>query len=236
MAARGNASLGAAPAVLPPRGGSTATAGPLRAASAAPTATPALLAAALSALSRGWGDACAAPPPASASASSAAAPILSLEGARAALRALPASSPLAALADGPLRDALAACGAVCIRGVYVPPTLAVAQGAAGAEALAEASAAAAAAASAPAAAAASAPSLAPPSSLADAAYRLMLEVLSDRPSFRKTDLQSAIKAASLPAGAAAGDAAAALSEAQLARVVKVLCRSRGNQWCLKDVN
>ena len=228
MAARGNASLGAAPAVLPPRGGSTATAGPLRAASAAPTATPALLAAALSALSRGWGDACAAPPPASASASSAAAPILSLEGARAALRALPASSPLAALADGPLRDALAACGAVCIRGVYVPPTLAVAQGAAGAEALAEASAAA--------AAAASAPSLAPPSSLADAAYRLMLEVLSDRPSFRKTDLQSAIKAASLPAGAAAGDAAAALSEAQLARVVKVLCRSRGNQWCLKDVN
>ena len=102
-------------------------------------------------------------------------------------------------------------------------------------------------------AAMAAPTLAPPSSPADAAYRVMLEVLADRPSFRKTDLQSAIKA-SVSAGGAAGAAgatgaaragattaggggdASSLSEAQLARVVKVLCRSRGNQWCLKDVN
>jgi hypothetical protein len=135
----------------------------------------------------------------------------------------------------------------------VPPTLAMAQGNGSAEVAAVAAAAAATAAAGASSSSTSSSSLSlpPPASTADAAYRLMLEVLVDRPSFRKTDLQSAIKAASLGAsgsgsgGSGAGAAptematmtagdASSLSEAQLTRVVKVLCRSKGNQWCLRD--
>lgn len=85
------------------------------------------------------------------------------------------------------------------------------------------------------------------------AYRVMLELLCARPSFRKTDLQAAIKAAAAEraeseaekkkGGSGSGGAEQKrqqqhqpLSEAQLTRVVKTLCRSRGNQWCLKEVD
>jgi len=57
----------------------------------------------------------------------------------------------------------------------------------------------------------------------DGGYEVLVSLLQSRPSFRRADLAAALAAAGVQA-----------PDAHVARMVKALCKARGNLWCLRE--